>query len=136
MSESKKTVLIVDDEDDARAFAEAVVCEVGDCNVITAADGKSGLSLARETVPDLVILDVMMPGRSGFLVFHDIRQDERLANTPVIMLTGVSAKRGIRFSGKDMEDYMGEEPLAFLDKPVDPEILEQTVRQALGLQIA
>ena len=132
MSDRKK-VLIIDDEEDARAFAETVVSEVGDFDIITASDGASGSQMARDTVPDLVILDVMMPGKSGFMVFNDIRQDERLADMKVIMLTGVSAKRGIDFSGDDMGQFFGEKPFAFIDKPVDPGILEEKVRSALGV---
>ena len=133
MPAEKLTVLIVDDQEDARAFAEAVVSEVGDFNIITATDGEGGVQKAKEAVPDLIILDVMMPGKNGFHAFYDIRQDERLANTPVIMLTGVSRQTGIKFTEGDMDQYMGEKPAAFLDKPVDPEVLEETVRRVLGL---
>ena len=132
MSDRKK-VLIIDDEEDARAFAETVVSEVGDFDIIMASDGTSGSQMARDTVPDLVILDVMMPGKSGFMVFNDIRQDERLAEIKVIMLTGVAEERGIGFSGEDMGQYFGEKPFAFIDKPVDPRILEDTVRSALDV---
>lgn len=130
----KRTVLIVDDEEDARVFTETVVSEVGDFDIVTANDGDSGLRKASETVPDLVILDVMMPGKSGFVVFGDIRKEPQLAKTPVIMLTGVAEKSGIGFSGEDMGKFLGDKPFAFLDKPVDPQVLEETVRSALGLQ--
>ena len=133
MSEEQRTVLIVDDQEDARLFAETVVSEVGDFKIITASDGDTAVQKAKEAIPDLIILDVMMPGKDGFHAFYDMRQDEGLANTPIIMLTGVSKQTGIKFSEKDMDEYLGEKPFAFLDKPVDAEELEETVRKALGL---
>ena len=133
MPDKRKTLLIVDDQEDARAFAEAVVSEIGDFDILTAVDGGSGVRAAREAVPDLIILDVMMPGKDGFHAFCDIRQDENLADTPVIMLTGLSEQTGVAFSERDMADYLGAEPAAFLDKPVDPEKLQKTVREVLGM---
>ena len=133
MSEEQKTILIVDDQEDARMFAETVVSEVGDFNIVTASNGEMGVEKAKEVIPDLIIMDVMMPVKDGFHAFYDMRQDERLADTAIIMLTGVSKQTGMKFSEKDMEEYLGEKPFAFLDKPVDPEKLEETVKKALGL---
>lgn len=133
MSEERKTVLIVDDQEDARVFVETVVSEVGDLNILIACDGESALETVQSQVPDLVVLDVMMPGMDGFHVFYRLRQEEATAKVPVIMLTGVSAESGVKFGEGDMGDFLGDKPFAFLDKPVDPEKLEETVKKALGL---
>ena len=133
MPEDKKTVLIVDDEADARDFVEAVVSQIGDLNILTASDGKSAVQKAQAELPDLVISDVMMPGQDGFHAFHELSQNEKTANIPVIMVTGVSKRTGMKFSGKDMAEYLGAEPAAFLEKPVDPMKLMETVKQVLGI---
>jgi CheY-like chemotaxis protein len=133
VSSEKKTILIVDDEADARAFVETVVEETGDFTVLTAGDGDSAVETARAETPDLVILDVMMPGKDGFHVFYALRQNPATANTPVIMLTGVSEKTGVRFSEKDMDEFIGSSPIAFLDKPVSPGTLQGTIRKALAM---
>ena len=128
-----KTVLIVDDEQDAVEFVQAVLSEIGGIATISANDGVSGLQKAKESTPDLIILDVQMPGKSGFDVFLDLKKETSTKNIPIIMLTGVAEKVGIRFSGKDMGDFMGEEPQVYIEKPVDPEELKSTVSKLLGL---
>jgi two-component system alkaline phosphatase synthesis response regulator PhoP len=128
-----KTVLIVDDEQDAVEFVEAVLSEVGDIAAISANDGMSGLEKAKEATPDLIILDVQMPEKNGFDVFADLKKDESTKSIPVIMLTGVADKVGISFSAEEMGDFMGAEPDAYIEKPVDPEQLKKTVSKVLGL---
>jgi two-component system alkaline phosphatase synthesis response regulator PhoP len=128
-----KTVLIVDDEQDAVAFVEAVLSEIGDIAAISANDGVSGLEKAKEATPDLIILDVQMPEKNGFDVFGDLKKDESTKGIPVIMLTGVADKVGISFSAEEMGDFMGQEPDGYIEKPVDPEELKKTVSKVLGL---
>jgi len=132
MSE-EKTVLIVDDEPDAIEFVETALSELGGVATVSATDGVSGLQKAKEAKPDLIILDVQMPGKNGFDVFVDLKKDAATQSIPVIMLTGVADKVGIRFSGKDMGEFMGEEPDAYIEKPVNPEELQKTVSKLLGL---
>ena len=134
MIDEKKTILVVDDDPDAISFAESVISELGDFNVITAMDGESGLNSAKSFKPDLIILDVTMPVKNGFETFNDLRKSDDLKNTPVIMLTGIAHDSGIAFKGKDMGHYFGREPEAFIDKPVDPEILQKEIKKVLGIQ--
>jgi CheY-like chemotaxis protein len=129
--ESGRKVLVVDDEPDAVEFVRTVLEEAG-YEVLSAADGDAGLAAARAEAPDLIILDVQMPGKDGFTVFAEARSDEQLKGIPVVMLTGVGQKMGIAFSAEDMGDYLGEEPNAYVEKPVDPEVLEATVRDLIG----
>lgn len=128
-----RTILVVDDEPDAIEFVSAVLEDIGDITVLSASDGSSGFEKAKQAKPDLIILDVQMPGRSGFYVFTDIRKNESTSHIPVIMLTGVGEKIGIHFSGDDMEEFMGERPDAYVEKPVEPEQLQKTVRALIGL---
>jgi CheY-like chemotaxis protein len=128
-----KKILIVDDNPDAVEFSEAVLLEIGGLSVITANDGESGLKEARTQKPDLIILDVMMPEKDGFSVFHDLRKDEETRDIPVIMLTGVSEETGIKFTPGDIGEYVGKEPEAFMDKPADPVALQRKVKRILGI---
>lgn len=128
-----KTILVVDDEPDAIQFVTAVLEDMGGITVVSANDGASGFEKAKETLPDLIILDVQMPGKSGFYVFMDIRGNESTSHIPVVMLTGVGEKTGIHFSGQDMEDFMGKKPDAYIEKPVEPAELQKTVRALVGL---
>ncbi len=133
MAWRRKKVLIVDDEEDARAFVELVVSEMGDSQILTAGDGESAISQAKAELPDLIILDVTMPGKDGFYVFEALQQDGETVHIPIIMVTGISKDTGIRLDEKDMGEYFGREPVAFLDKPVDPSLLKETIRKVLDL---
>ncbi|HIJ65720.1 MAG TPA: response regulator [Candidatus Hydrogenedentes bacterium] len=128
-----KQILIVDDELDAVEFVTVVLEDVENVTTISANDGVSGLAKAKEAMPDLIILDVQMPGRGGFDVFADLKKDNATKGIPVIMLTGVGEKAGIHFSGKDMGQFIGAEPDAYIEKPVDPAELQKTVSGLLGL---
>jgi CheY-like chemotaxis protein len=126
---AKKTILVVDDQQDAIDFVKAVIDDTGDFRVVTASDGEAGLAKAKAEVPDLIVLDVMMPRKNGFTVFAELREQPKTKAVPVIMLTGVSKETGIRFSREDMGEFIGNEPIAFLDKPVDPKKLADTIRK-------
>ena len=128
-----KKVLIVDDEADAVAIAEAMLSDIGGVVTVSANDSDAGLAKARAEKLDLIILDVQMPGKNGFDLFADLKRDEATKDIPVIMLTGVESKTGIGFSAKDMQAFLGAKPDAYLDKPVEPETLQTTVKQLLGL---
>ena len=132
MSDEKK-VLIVDDEPDAIAIAETMLSEVKGVTTLSETSGEGGLAKAKETKPDLVILDIQMPGKTGFEVFAELQKDESTKGIPVIMLTGVQEKTGIGFSAKEMKNFLGKEPNAYIEKPVDAEKLQKTVSSLLGL---
>jgi CheY-like chemotaxis protein len=129
----KKSILIVDDEPDAIEFVKAVLSDIGEFHIISAKDGKEGINKAVTDKPDLIILDVIMPGMDGFLVFHELRNSKETKDIPVIMLTGVADKVGIKFMKEDMKNYTGAEPIEYIEKPLDPANLEQVVRKALKM---
>ena len=132
MSETK-TVLIIDDEPDAIQIVETMLSEVEGVAVVSAPDGDSGLAKVRESKPDIILLDVQMPGKDGFDVFAELKSDETTADIPVVMLTGVADKTGLRFSSDEMGEFLGKEPDAYIEKPVDPATLQETVSKILGL---
>lgn len=127
-----KNVLVIDDEPDAITIVESILSEIDGVQMTSAEDGQSGLTKAAELSPDLIILDVQMPGMNGFDVFSALRKDAATKDTPVIMLTGIEAKTGIAFSSDEMKDFLGAEPMAYVEKPMDPEAFQKTVRDALN----
>ena len=126
MAKTARKALVVDDEAVARDFIRAILESV-DWKVIEAADGQSALKAAAEQKPQLILLDVQMPGLSGFTTYADLRKNSATSDIPVIMVTGIEEKTGMRFDGKVMGKYIGKEPEAYLEKPVDPEVLKSTV---------
>jgi DNA-binding response OmpR family regulator len=97
--------------------------------VIEASDGDEAWRLARERLPDLVVLDVMMPGMSGWEVCRKIRQDAALAHTGVLMLTGI----GESLNEATSPLFGADE---YIDKPFDFEMLDEKVLSVLRRRAA
>ena len=88
MDERRRVVLLVEDDRFLRRAAEAMLQRRG-FTVRTATDGDEALRLAREVLPDLILLDVVMPKRQGFEVLELLKADPATAHTPVIMLSNL-----------------------------------------------
>lgn len=130
MAAKPPKVLIVDDELDNRRFVRAVLEDEG-YTFVFGRDGADAVEKAAAELPDLIIMDVQMPRKDGFAALYELRQNPALKTIPVVLLTGIAEKTGVRFSADAVQDYMGERPEAFLDKPVDPAKLLATVRRLL-----
>ena len=102
----KRTVLIVDDEKDLVELIRYHVEKAGFC-CLEARDGESALLLGRERVPDLIVLDLMLPGLDGLEVCRRLRKDPKTASIAIIMLTA-KAEEVDRVVGLEMgaDDYM------------------------------
>ena len=87
MSEPKKRILIVDDEDDIREVAQVSLELVGQYEVMTAASGRDGVQRARREQPDAILLDVMMPELDGPGTLAELRADPATRDIPVVFLT-------------------------------------------------
>jgi len=90
-----KTVLIVDDDEDILGSIALAIRAEG-AEIVTAADGNEAISAAHTTRPDAIVLDVMLPRRSGFLVLEKLQQDADPA--PVIMVTANQGKRHMAYA--------------------------------------
>jgi DNA-binding response OmpR family regulator len=114
------TVLVVDDEAPIRLLCR-VNLEAENMTVLEAADGDKGLELARAEHPDVILLDVMMPGRSGWEVAEELLMDEATSAIPIIFLTARAEVRdrakGIDLGGVD-----------YVTKPFNPVELAPLVR--------
>ena len=84
-----KKVLVVDDDENTVKFLSVALRENG-YEPIKAYDGEEGFQMVKETDPDLILLDVMMPKRSGFVLFKQLRRNQDYKDIPVIMLTAVA----------------------------------------------
>ncbi|MHC4788614.1 MAG: response regulator [Planctomycetota bacterium] len=127
---SQQKVLVVDDEVEAVEFTRAVMEEAG-FEVVVASDGEEALRKARTERPDVVILDLLMPGKGGFATFEEMRRAPELKDIPVLMLSGAPKQTGVAFSAAAIGRHIGQEPEAFMEKPVDPEALRRAVEDLL-----
>jgi len=119
----KKTVLIIDDEDDIREVAQVALEATTDWQVMEAPSGTKGIALAQAEHPDAVLLDLMMPDVDGMTVLTRLKADERTAGIPVILLTAkVQAAR---------QCNRGDAAGVIL-KPFDPLRLAAEIAEILG----
>jgi len=125
MPELTRTILIADDEPDIHEFLQAAIEREG-LQFVNAVDGEEALAKAHSETPDLIILDVQMPKRDGFSVFAELQKSEATRDIPVIMLTGVGERTGVKFKSEDMGSFLGKEPAAYIDKPVDAAGIRET----------
>lgn len=117
-------VLVCDNEEVLRALVRGAL-ELEDYEIIEARDGDESLELAKACEPDLIVLDMMMPGRTGLEVITELRSEERFAQTPVIMLTA-------RAQAQDRDAALDAGVSRFLPKPFSPLELAATVEELLG----
>lgn len=88
MSEEVPVILVADDDPDMLALVSRHLRSLK-CKVVEASDGEMALAMAKKELPDLMILDVMMPGKSGWEVCKAVREDDDFRDTAVIVLTGI-----------------------------------------------
>lgn len=119
-----KTVLLVDDDGILREIVRITLGSL-DCRVIESADGEACLAVARAARPDLILLDWMLPSRTGIEVAEALRQDPQTAGIPIIMLTS-------RDEQSDIERGRQAGVRSYLIKPFSPLELLQTVEEVLS----
>ena len=128
-----KKILVVDDESDMRIFVSIVVETMGFVPV-TAQDGAEALEKAGAHLPDLVILDVMMPKiDDGIQTYEQFRTDQKLSHIPIIMLSAIAKKtfvHSIRML-RPWRDARIPEPEAYMEKPPDADELSKLISELL-----
>jgi DNA-binding response OmpR family regulator len=117
-------VLVADDEPHLLRLVKFRLEREG-YEVLTATDGESALKVAREERPDLCVLDVMMPKRSGFDVLRELRSDDGFAGMKVIMLTARAQDRDV-----DVGFSLGADD--YIPKPFSPQELRVRIGAHLG----
>jgi putative two-component system response regulator len=124
-------IFVIDDEDENLAYLEAIIKAAG-YDVETSSDGAEALTRMQAQVPDMVFLDVQMPGMNGFQVLKSIRQTEDLAEVPVVLLSAISAVTGDEYDPDVIESRYGVRPSAFVSKPIEPELVQEQLTIFVG----
>ena len=146
-----KRVLVVDDDKNAVKFLSAVLSENG-YEPVAAYDGREGLEKVEQNGVDLIVLDVMMPKKTGFVLFKEIKRKDDYKDIPILMLSAVAAslaeldgqeddtferpydslRESLRETIQEMRKSGDVRPDMFVDKPVDPDAFIERVRQLIG----
>jgi CheY-like chemotaxis protein len=144
-----KKILIIDDDKNIVRYLSVALRKAG-YNPTGAYDGKAGLEMVEEERPDLIVLDIMMPKKTGWVVFRQLRSNDAHKSIPVIMLTSVAdaleeesalatdepeyegLREVVRKAIRQMREEGLEKPEMFVDKPVDPHEFVEHIRGLIG----
>lgn len=121
-------ILVVDDEPDARLFIATLLEDHGAITV-EASDGYEALEMARRHQPDLVTLDLGMPGKNGVEVYQEMRRDAELRTIPVCIVSGRPELRSLIY-----ERSTAPPPEGHINKPVSEEALLRNLRRIIQLR--
>ena len=149
MSEKKEILIVDDDESNVIFFAQ--ILEDNGYEFRVARNGKEAIAALQERQPQLVLLDVMMPRKSGVHVYNAMKEDSKLAKIPIIVVTGMAEVTGVDITtgaeapkesyGDDMirklgatlhEQLKSMTPDALMEKPVEPELLVKKLKELLS----
>ncbi|MEO7803216.1 MAG: response regulator [Actinomycetota bacterium] len=126
MTSATKTILVVDDESDVRLLCK-VNLEFEGFHVLEASSGEQAMIRLTDSMVDLVLLDVMMPGMDGWEVLQAMKDSETANHIPVVMLTA-------KVQDKDQVRSYADGAFDHVSKPFNPIALGRTVRSALEIR--
>jgi CheY-like chemotaxis protein len=121
MKKKLRTILHIEDEPDIREIVRLALEEIGGFEVESCASGEEGLARAQECQPDLILLDVMMPGMDGPMTLRELRKVPELSETPVVFMTA-------KVQTHEIEEYAGMGAIGVLTKPFDPSAISKEIR--------
>jgi two-component system alkaline phosphatase synthesis response regulator PhoP len=101
----KKRVLIIDDEESFCKLVKKNIEQTGEFEVHIATNGEDGIRLAREIKPDLILLDIVMPGMDGADIISLIRKDESIKDTPIVFLTAIVKEEEVSSQASFIRGY-------------------------------
>jgi DNA-binding response OmpR family regulator len=127
---SQKTAVVIDDETDLTNYLSSIL-EENDFQVFAANDAKAGEALIREKAPSVILLDLMMPGRTGIQLFARLRGDDATKAIPLVMVTGIREQLNIDWS-TIVDNLKARKPDGFVEKPIDPDKLMNVVNGVLA----
>lgn len=119
-----KTVLVIEDNDLNMEIAVAAL-ELCDCQVLQAADAETGIQLARAHTPDLILMDVQLPGMDGFTATAVIKADPATQHIPVVAVTAYAMQ-------KDRDEALKAGCSGFISKPFSLKPFMDTVKSFLN----
>lgn len=126
MTEINRKILIIDDEVDVRKYLSTLLIDNG-FKVFTAENGKEGLQLAIEHIPDVITLDIAMPGESGFTIFQEFKETAETKDIPIIIITGFDIHLKDSFEKINLESELA----GYFEKPIDREAFINKIKELI-----
>jgi len=134
MKKDKPLVLIVDDQPDNLFMYSRYLDNQGDFRVITAMTGAEALVKAKRLRPDVILLDLAMPGMTGYDVVRALSADDDTRGIPVVLLSAYAsqAEAAAALGGTGFVSFVGEQAHGYVSKPCLPEALLAHVKKVVG----
>ncbi|MDP3505637.1 MAG: response regulator [Myxococcales bacterium] len=117
-------VLLVDDEEDIRKIGRLSLQAVGKFETVIASSAAEAIALAASERPDLILMDMMMPGMDGLEALAELKRDPALAAIPVLFMTA-------RVQRTEVDQYLRLGAIGVIQKPFDPMLLPSEIRRIL-----
>jgi CheY-like chemotaxis protein len=121
----QKHILLIDDEDDIREVTAMSLEAVAGWRVTCASSGREGIELAKQSTPDAILLDVMMPEQDGPDTLRLLREDDATAKLPIVFLTA-------KAHATERQRFLEIGATGTLSKPFDPLVLARQISEILG----
>lgn len=132
----RKTILVVEDEPDVQLFLASTLDDAG-FRVVTASNGLDAYNHVKESIPDLITLDLVMPRQSGVLFYKRLRKNAKFAKVPVLIITAhAHDDLGQEDFGEIMKGIDAPAPDGFLEKPVQPSELVRKAGALTGADVS
>ena len=128
MTEKKAKILIIDDQPSEVKMVKMAL-EQANYEVIYAYNGKSGIEKATQEKPDLIVLDIMMPEKDGFIACGELKKGAETSTIPIIVLTSIESSSLVFPDAESAADSPHADE--YIDKPVDPNFLLKRVERLL-----
>lgn len=128
MAEKKAKILIIDDQPSEVKMVKMAL-EQAHYEVIYAYNGKEGIEKATQEKPDLIVLDIMMPEKDGFIACGDLKKGAETSTIPIIVLTSIESSSLVFPDAESAADSPHADE--YIDKPVDPNFLLKRVERLL-----
>ncbi len=122
---SIQKIMLIDDEEDIRTIAELSLANIGGFDVLLVDNGAEGLKLATSETPDLILLDVVMPGMDGPEVIKVLKSEESTKDIPVIFMTAKTEE-------DEVLELISLGAVAVIAKPFDPMTLPDQIREKMS----
>ena len=120
-----RVVLVIDDEPEIVEMVASRL-QAGGYQALKAVSGKEGIEKARQALPDVILLDIMMPEMDGYQTLRRLKQDDATKKIPVLMLT-------VRAWNQDIEKALQEGAFDYIVKPLDVRVFAEKVKKAIEL---
>lgn len=127
-----KKIMIIDDEPDIRVYLAAAAEDHG-FEPVTFGAEESIITIITDEKPDLIVMDIMMPMRSGISIYKEIRSSPSIKHIPVILISGMDGLPG--FMEREFHELINDDrippPGGYIEKPVDLDMLFQKIKNLL-----